>query len=91
MEPSGVKTIWCESCHRGAWRHVCGLLWKGMITTRSGRLKVPVPCHACEEALAVGTLVEAVTINVGEREAEEWMRRRVVLEGEEGVVEREGA
>lgn len=91
MEPSGVKTIWCEYCHRGAWRNVCGLLWKGMITTRSGRLKIPVPCHACEEELLIGSRVEAVTINVGEREAEEWMRRHVEPDREEGAVGQEGA
>lgn len=93
MEAKGTKMIWCEHCRRGAWRHVNGLLWKGLITTRSGLLKVPASCHACEEELPLGSRVEAVTINVGEREADEWVRMHLGSEEalEEGTFEAEEA
>lgn len=80
MDEAEKKTIWCEDCQYGPWRHVLGQMWLKSGVSRSGLLKVPARCHACEEELPVGSLVEAVTVEVKEDEAEAWVRQHLAAD-----------
>jgi hypothetical protein len=88
-----MKMIWCEDCKCGAWRHASGKMWKGVAVFRSGTLKLPAACHACEKRLPVGERVEAVALNIPELERTEWLGQYVLLDewSEETATEKQEA
>lgn len=61
--------IWCEACCERHWELMNRLGEEGRAVSKSGTLKVAVPCESCRNELAPGEEATAITIDGGSESA----------------------